>query len=330
MKLQKNYNMVKVALVGFGYWGPNLLRNLSKHPQVEVKYVCDLSLNNLNKAKSDYPDIAITPDYRKIIYDKEVTCVVVAVPTIDHFRVSREFILAGKHVLVEKPMTSTVKEAQDLIKLAAEKKVVLCVDHPYIFSEPVKKIKSLMNRNNLGKLYYYNSIRSNLGRIDKSTNVFVDLAPHDLAILDYLLDKEEPKEVYTVGSSYIFHQPKYIEQGNLFLKYSNGFTANIYLSWLSPVKIRHITIAGNKKMLVWDDTDPSTRLQVFNSQVDITKGITYKSGKIMTPKMENTESLLEIINSFINAVLYNKIPYNDGNLGLRVVKILSRISCQIS
>lgn len=320
---------IKVALIGFGYWGPNLLRNLSKHPKVEVKYVCDLSLDCLKRAKSNYPSIIAIQDYEKIINDKEVTCVVVAVPTSEHYKISRELILAGKNVLIEKPMTIIVKEAQDLIKLAADKKVVLCVDHPYIFSEPIKKIKLLINQGKLGKLYYYNSIRASLGRIDKSTNVFVDLAPHDLAILDYLLDKEEPETVYVNGSSFIFHQPKYIENGILSLKYKSGFTANIYLNWLSPVKIRHITLAGSKKMIVNDDMNVN-RLRIFNSSIEIAEqNIKYKFGKAVALNIVNNEPLYEVIDSFIQAVLYKKPALNDGTLGLRVVKILERINKSI-
>lgn len=328
--------MLKVALIGYGYWGPNLIRNLSKHPKVEVKYVCDLSPDNLKKAKSNYPNIIITPDYREIIIDQEVACVVVAVPTIDHYRISREFILAGKNILVEKPMTTTVKEAQNLVKLAAEKRVILCVDHPYVFSEPINKIKSLIKNNQLGKLYYYNATRANLGKIDKTTNVFTDLAPHDLSILDYLLDKEEPEKIYAVGSSHIFHQPKYIEEGTISLKYKSGIVATISLSWLSPVKIRRITLAGSKKMLVNDDTNTNHRLQIFNSQVNVlnTKDnkieIKYNSGRVTTPKINDNEPLYEVINSFVQAILYNKNPLNDGHLGLRIAKILDRINNQIS
>lgn len=320
---------LKAALIGFGYWGPNLLRNLSKHPKLEVKYVCDLSLDCLKKAKSNYPGIIAIQDYEKIINDKEVTCVVVAVPTTKHFIISRRLLLSGKNVLIEKPMTTTVKEAQDLIKLAAQKKVILCVDHPYIFSEPIKKIKLLINQGKLGKLHYYNSIRANLGRIDKATNVFTDLAPHDLAILDYLLNKEEPEKIYVSGSSFIFHQPKYIENGTLSLKYRSGFTANIHLNWLSPVKIRHIILAGSKKMVVNDDMNLN-RLQIFNSGIEIAEQkIKYKFGKAITLNIVNNEPLYEVIDSFIQAVLYKKPALNDGALGLRVVKILERINKSI-
>lgn len=324
--------MLKIALIGYGYWGPNLLRNLSKHHQVEVKYVCDLSLDNLKKAKSDYPNITITPDYKKIINDKEVTCAVIAVPTIKHFRISREFILAGKNILVEKPMTTTVIEARNLVKLAAEKKVILCVDHPYIFSEPIKKIKSLIKNNQLGKLYYYNAIRANLGKIDKSTNVFTDLAPHDLSILDYLLDKEQPEKIYAVGSSHIFHQPKYIEEGTISLKYKSGIVATISLSWLSPVKIRRITLAGSKKMLLNDDTNINYRLQIFNSGVDVSNSpdhkteINYRLDRATTLKIKTGEPLYEVIDSFIQAVLYKKPALNDGSMGLRVVETLEKIN----
>lgn len=321
--------MVKVALIGYGYWGPNLLRNLFKHPQVQVKYVCDLSLKQLNKSKIAYPRIALTQNYKDILTDKEITSVIIAVPTHKHFDLSHEFISSGKNVLVEKPMTTTVAEAQQLVRLAAKKKVILSVDHPYIFSDPIKKIKALINNSSMGKLYYYTSVRANLGLIDRLTNVFTDLAPHDLAILDYLLDKKEPLKVSTSGSSHILGKP--IENGSIFLKYKDGFVANIHLNWLSPVKIRHITLAGSKKMAVNDDMSSEGRLQIFNSGIDISnQQIKYRRSKPRIPRMDKTEPLYEVINSFITAVLYKKTPLNDGSLGLRVVKVLDRINGQIS
>lgn len=327
-------NKIKVALVGYGYWGPNLLRNLFKHPLIRVEYVCDLSLAHLKKAKTEYPGVAVTQDLKKVLEDPFITCIVIAVPTVQHFKIARECILAGKNVLIEKPMTVTVKESQDLVRLARQKGTAICVDHPYIFSEPIKKIKSLIDKGKLGKLYYYNSIRANLGRIDKSTNVFFDLAPHDLAILDYLLDKEEPKEVHIKGSCHVFNLPNYIESGSLFLKYKSGFAASIHLNWLSPVKMRHITIAGDKRMLLNDDTHPN-RLQVFNSRINVlqpdknTLKIKYKYGQPLAFKIKDTEPLYEVIDSLVQAILYKKSVPNDGSMGLRIVKTLEKINAII-
>lgn len=318
---------VSVALIGYGYWGPKLLRNLLKHPQIEVEYICDLSPNQLKKAKQEHPKIKLTRDFRNLINDSNVTSVVIAVPTANHFEIAREFILAGKNVLVEKPMTTIVKQAEKLVKLAKDRGVILCVDHPYLFSEEVRTIKSLLNNGRLGKLFYYNSIRANLGIIDKSTNVFADLAPHDLSILDYLLDKEQPEEIKVSGSSHIFIQPKYIENGVIFLKYPSGFTANIHLNWLSPVKVRHITIAGSKKMLVFSETDSTNKLQIYDSGIDVSDtGIKYRLGQVKTVKVKGSEPLYQVIDSFIQAILRKKMPLNDGELGLRVVKIIEKIN----
>lgn len=332
---------VRVALIGYGYWGPKLLRNLLKHPNVKVEYICDLSLIQLRRAKLEYPDIKLTQDFRDIIKDKSITSAVIAVPTSKHFEIARDFINSGKGVFIEKPMTVTVKDAEELVKLAKEKGVIICVDHPYIFSEPVRMIKSLINKNRLGKLFYYNSIRANLGLIDRSTNVFVDLVPHDLSILDYLLDQEQPEEIKVNGSSHIFHKPNYIENGSLFLKYKSGFTASIHLNWLSPIKVRHITIAGSKRMLVYNDNDLNNRLQIYDSGVNISNlngnkkartkksllsKIKYRSGRVKTPKIKDSEPLYEVIDSFVKAILYKKTLLNDGSLGLRIVKIIERIN----
>lgn len=322
-----------MALIGYGYWGPKLLRNLLKHPQIKIEYICDLSLDQLKKARLEHRDIKLTRDFKDILNDKNIQAVIIAVPTAKHFEISREMILAGKNILVEKPMTVTTEEAVTLVNLAHEKGVVLCVDQPYIFSEPVRIIKSLINKNHFGQLFYYNSIRANLGIIDKSTNVFTDLVPHDLSILDYLLDKEQPEEIKVTGSSHIFHNPAYAENGTLFLKYKSGFTANIHLNWLSPVKIRHITIAGSKKMVVYDDAAFDNRLQIYDSGVDVlnTKKdepdkLNYRLGKTEFPKIKESEPLYEVIDSFVQAVLRKKIPLNDGSLGLRVVKIINKIN----
>ncbi|EKD90131.1 MAG: GFO/IDH/MocA family oxidoreductase [uncultured bacterium] len=322
--------MLKIALIGYGYWGPILLRNLLLHPKVKVEYICDLSLKQLKKAKTSYPNISLTQDIKEVLNNKDISCVVIAVPILEHFNISLQCLLAGKNILIEKPMTATVKDAQKLIKLATDKGVILCVDHPYIFSKPLEKIKSLINGNLLGKLYYYHSIRANLGKIDKSTNVFMDLAPHELSILDYLLNKEQPEEFFVTGSSHIFHKPKYTESGTVILRYKSGFVANIYLSWLSPVKIRNITIAGSKKMLLWDDNNLKNQLQIFHSSIEINKVdinlLKYKSGKVLTPKIEPSEPLYKVIDSFVQAVLSKKPALNDGTHGLRIVRILEKIN----
>lgn len=330
-------NKLKVALVGYGYWGPKLLKNLLKHPQIEVECVCDISMEQLKKVKADYPNINIARNFKQVISNKNITCVVVAVPTLNHFQVCKDIILSGKNVLVEKPMTTTLKEAVTLVKLAARKDIVLCVDHPFIFSDPVKKIKSVIDRGQLGKLYFYNSIRANLGKIDRFTNVFIDLIPHDLSILDYLLNQEQPDEIQVTGSSHILSGPKYIENGTIFLKYKSGFVANIHLNWLSPIKMRFITIAGSKKMLTFDDMQLN-KLKIFDSGVDIpnsnlnnnrvnfTPELSYRLGKITNVKTDSTEPLYLVIDSFIQSVLTKKSAINDGSMGLRVVRIMEKIN----
>lgn len=326
---------IKVALIGYGYWGPKLLKSLLIHPRVEVKFICDCSSIQLNKAKKEYPGIKLVKDVKQIIYDKTFDSAILAIPTSLHFKIARQFVNAEKNVLVEKPMTETLAEGEELVKLASKKNVILCVDHPYVVSEPIKKIKSLLNKKYLGSLYYYRSERANLGRIDKSTNVFTDLVPHDLAILDYLLDKQEPEQIQTSGSFHILNNQ--IEDGNIFLRYKNGFVANIYLSWLSPLKVRHITIAGSKRILDYNDGYSYDKIRIFNSKISVNYTakrnnikIKYIQNKVTTPKLTFTyEPIYKVVDDFVKAVIYKKIPINNGYMGLRIVKTLERINQSI-
>lgn len=316
---------IRIALIGCGYWGPNLLRNLFAHRDVEVAWACDLLERNLEKVRSSYPTLPLTRDINEVLNDGTVQAVVLAVPTRFHFDLAKRFLLAGKHVLVEKPMTETVAQAEELVQLAKKQRLALCVDHPFIFSESVKKIKSLIDDKSLGKLYYIHSIRANLGLIQPDINVIADLAPHDFSILDYLLDKKQPDAFAATGSAHVGKNQ--VELAHIHLRYQKGLRANVDLSWLSPLKMRQIVVVGSEKMVVYDDTQPSEKIRIYDKNVTITqKKATpfqpfYRSGDILIPQLAAGEPLYAVIDGFLRSIRKEKVPH-DGAAGLRVVKML--------
>ena len=316
---------VRIALIGCGYWGPNLLRNLYAHPQVDVAWACDLLDKNLEKVKRLYPILAVTKDIQQVREDRSVQAVVLAVPTRFHFSLAREMLLAGKHVLLEKPMTETVAQAEELVALAKKKRLALCVDHPFVFSESVKRIKSLIDEKALGKLFYINSTRANLGLIQPDINVIADLAPHDFSILDYILDKKLPTSYTTTGSMHVGKEQ--VECAHIHLRYDRGFCANIDLSWLSPLKMRQITVVGSKRMVVYDDTHASEKIRIYDKNVTIAQRKAtpfqpfYRSGDILIPQLSVSEPLYQVVDAFLQSIRKEKVP-NDGAAGLRVVKML--------
>lgn len=318
-----------VGLVGYGYWGPNLLRNLVAQPNAEARWVADLTEKNLQKAKNFFPAVQVTQDYSELLSDATLDAVILATPTPFHFEMAKAALEAGKHVLVEKPMTATVEEARKLKKIVEKTGRILCVDHPFVFSEPVKKMKALIQEGRLGSLFYYDSLRMNMGLIQEHINVVADLAPHDLSILDYLLDGRLPIHATAVGSRHV--GKKQIEVAHLHLVYEKGFTADITLSWLSPLKLRQILLSGDKAMVVYDDTQPSEKLRIYDKGVTIKQSkVTpfqplYRSGDILVPQLPQTETLHSVIASFLKTIESGDAPTNDVNAGFRVVKIIDRL-----
>lgn len=321
-----------VAVVGLGYWGPNLVRNFLKIPDVKVKIVCDITQERLNAFRKDYPDISITDKYDDILQDETIDLVAIATPLNSHFLLSKKALLANKHVLIEKPMTETSAQAKELIKLAEKNKRILMVGHTFIYTHAVQKIKKIISKKTFGKFLYYDSTRINLGRLQADTNVIWDLAPHDLAILLYLLPAM-PLKVQAMGSSHI--SKSNIEIAHIFLTYSNNITAHIHVSWLSPVKIRNILIGGSNQMILYNDIEPSEKIKVYNKSIKLsTEEITpfapaYRSGSVTIPAIEQKEGLYMQLEHLVTSVRKKMQPITDGHHGLKVVKLLEALNKSI-
>jgi len=322
---------IKIAVIGCGYWGPNLIRNLQQIDGVQATFVCDIEQTKLENIKKAYPHIRVTKDYLEIIKNPEIDAVCIATPLATHFEITKAALLNNKDVLVEKPFTLSSKEARELINLTEEKKRILMVDHTFLFTGAVNKIKELIDRGELGKLYYFDSERVNLGLLRSDTNVIWDLATHDLSIIDYLFD-QKPITVSAVCSSHICGKE---EMAHITLKHQEGFISHIHVSWLSPVKLRKILVGGDKKMILYNDIEPVEKIKIYDRGIDLDPNqITsftplYRGGDIIIPKIDQTEALNKVVEHFVECIKERKKPLIDGEAGLRVVKILEAIDKSI-
>lgn len=314
-----------IAIIGLGYWGPNLLRNFASLDECHVKYGCDKNKERLLRFQKQYPSVTFTTNADDIWNDPEVDGVVIATPTSAHFALAKAALKAGKHVLVEKPMTATSKEGKVLVDLAKKQKKQLLVDHTFAYTSSVFKINDLIKDHSLGKLLYFDSTRINLGIIQKDTNVIWDLAVHDLSILNSFVDFTDITEIFAHGSA---HYGKHIEIGHLHLKFKTGFYAHIHVSWLSPVKIRHTILGGTKAMVLFDDTEPSEKIRVYDKGIDHddTKPDPffpkYRSGDVLIPALDSTEALLREARHFVACISGKEKPVVPGELGRQMVRIL--------
>lgn len=317
---------VSVGIVGLGYWGPNWLRNFAAIEGSELRWGCDLSKDRVAKFGRQYPATQFTQKYEDLLADKTLDAIVISTPTSSHFPLAKAALEAGKHVLVEKPMTGTAAEAEKLVELAKKKKLHLLVDHTFAYTPAVRKIADLVGKKQLGDLLYFDSTRINLGIIQKDCNVLWDLAIHDLTILASVADLSTVTEVYATGSA---HYGKHIEDGHLHLKFKGGFAAHIHASWLSPVKVRKTFVAGRKAMIVYDDTEPSEKLRLYDKGVerDDTKPDPffpkYRSGDVLIPALPMTEALGTEASHFLACIRGTEKPCVNGTDGLNMVKILS-------
>lgn len=318
---------LNIGVIGYGYWGPNLVRNFAEIPSVKVKTISDYKPELLAKVKKRYPSMEITTDYQEILADKTIDAVVIATPVSSHFDLAMAALKAGKHVLVEKPMTVTSDQALDLVEEAERRNLVLMVDHTFVYTGAVRKIKELMANNSLGDIYYYDSVRVNLGLFQRDVNVLWDLAVHDLAIMDYVLQLK-PYAVMATGKR---HFPGGLENiAYLTLFFNNNLIAHIHVNWLAPVKVRHTLIGGSQKMIVYNDLDPSEKVKVYDKGISLNNNtqepyqmlIGYRTGDMCAPKLEMTEALLTEALHFIDCIEKGERPVTDGEAGLRIVKIL--------
>lgn len=323
---------INVAVVGLGYWGPNIVRNLLKIPNVSQVYGCDIQKDKLDSIKKSFPNVRTTNKFDSLLKQEDLDAVIIATPINSHFRLAFKALHAGKHTLIEKPMTSSSQEARRLIKLAKRVRKTLMVGHTFVYSQAIRKIKKIIQNKELGKAYYYESTRINLGIIQSDSNVIWDLAPHDLSIINYLF----PQKIISAqafGSCFIGRD---YELAHIFLTFKNNFSVHMNISWLSPVKIRSILIGGSKKMIAYDDIEPSEKIKIYDKGIIPPKSsITpftpaYRSGDITIPRLDQTEALSTELYHFVDCILNHKNPNTSGADGLKVILALEAIEKAIS
>jgi predicted dehydrogenase len=317
--------MINIGIVGYGYWGPRIVRNFHNIEGCEVSVVCDKNPASLCRARREFPGVHLTSDLSEVLSSPDIDAVAIVTPVCTHFELARTALENGKHVFVEKPFTSTALQAEQLIELADRKNLQIMVDHTFLFTGAVRKIRQLIEEGKLGRLYYYDSTRVNLGLFQHDVNVIWDLAPHDLSIVDHLVS-EEPECVAATAQA---HLNGLENLAHITVYFSNCMIANINVNWLSPVKVRTTLIGGEKRMLVWNDLEADEKLKVYDKGVQVGNGqnvydllVSYRSGDMWAPKLEQTEALANETEYFIDCVSNNLAPFNDGYAGLRVVKIL--------
>ncbi len=319
--------MLKVGVIGCGYWGPNLIRNFIQLNGSDVVRVADLDQDRLKHMQNLYAGIQTTTDYKEIILDPEIDIVAVATPVKTHFTFGKEALMAKKHVFIEKPIAASVSQVEELIDLAQKNKRKLMVGHTFEYTAAVRKMKEIIDSGDLGEIYYISSQRLNLGLFQQDINVLWDLAPHDISIILYLLGCE-PESVSAIGSSHI--NPAIEDVAILTMRFPNNLIAFIQTSWLDPDKIRKMTIVGSKKMMVYDDVQPTEKIKIYDKGVELPQHYdtfaefhySYKYGDIIIPKIEGGEPIRTELKHFIDCINNDKVPVSDGASGLRVIKIL--------
>jgi predicted dehydrogenase len=316
---------IRFGVIGYGYWGPNIVRNLRSLPGVQIMAVCDQSPNALRRVFQAYPDMNLMSNSAELLSSPKIDAVAVVTPVWTHYELAKAALEADKHVFVEKPFTSTTAQAAELIELAEKRNLKIMVDHTFLFTGAVKKINELIDTGILGPLYYYDSMRVNLGLFQHDVNVIWDLAPHDLSIMDYLM-KERPEAVSATGQT---HLNGFEDVAFITVYFPNRLIAHINVNWLSPVKVRTTLIGGEKKMLVWNDLDADEKIKVYDKGVRVSSRedlydllVSYRSGDMWAPQVEQVEALKSELEYFCNCVANNTTPINDGMAGLRVVKVL--------
>ena len=318
--------MILLGIIGYGYWGPNLTRNFFSQQGCTIKAVADSNAKRLENLSQLYPAIKALQNADEIINDPEIDAVVIATPVSTHFALARKALLSGKHVLLEKPMASSVAECESLIELSLQKNLVLMVDHTFLYTGAVEKIKEIIDDNILGNIKYLDSTRINLGLFQPDINVLWDLAPHDLSILRYVYDAKP----YSVNATGISHTLNGIENmAFMTINYTSGFIAHLNCSWSSPVKIRLMLIGGDKKMIIYNDVEPTEKIKVYDTGYQLKTHeeknkilVDYRVGDIYVPKISNKEALSSVAEDFINSISENKLPRSSYKIGLDIVKIL--------
>ena len=324
--------MIRVGVIGYGYWGPNIVRNLHALDSTSVVAVCDKSPKARARAQKAYPGLNICSDPREILTSPTIDAVAVITPVWTHYELAKQALENGKHIFVEKPFTSCAAQAEELIELAARKNLTIMVDHTFLFTGAVRKIIELTESGAFGNLYYYDSLRVNLGLFQHDVSVIWDLAPHDLSIMDHLI-KEDPEAIVATGENHLNGKE---DVAFMTIYFPRNVIAHINVNWLSPVKIRTTLIGGQKKMLVWNDLVADEKIRVYDKGVQISSGegirdllVNYRSGDMWAPQIEQLEALHVELDYFASCIMNNKTPFNDGHAGLRVVRMLEAAETSI-
>jgi len=318
--------MLNVGIIGYGYWGPNIVRNFNGIEGAQVVAVCDNRQDALARARKAYPHIATCTDHREITRSGKIDVVAIVTPVSTHFALANDALKHGKHVFVEKPFTSNVRDAERLIEFADKKHLKIAVDHTFLFTGAVKKIKEMVDGRKLGELYYYDSTRVNLGLFQHDVNVIWDLAPHDLSVMGYVI-KEKPVAIAATGIDHFGRNLANIAYITVY--FESNLIAHFSLNWLSPVKIRMTLIGGEKRMLVWNDMETDEKIKIYDKGVMVKNAesvynllVEYRSGDMWAPRVDHTEALKLELGCFVDCVMHNKKLINDGAAALGVVRML--------
>lgn len=316
---------MKIGVVGLGYWGPNLVRNFSSTDNVESVIACDLDERRLRSIGKKFPSVVLESDVKRAFADESIEAVAIATPVSTHFPLAKEALESGKHVLLEKPLAATAKEAEYLVNLAESKSLVLMVDHTFIYTGAVRKMHQLIDDGEIGRISYFDSVRVNLGLFQHDVNVIWDLATHDISIMHYLVH-EKPVSVAASGSA---HYNGHEDIAYVVVNFNDGLMAHFHVNWIAPVKVRQIMIGGTKKMIMYDDVEPSEKVKIFDKGVTASTKegiyktlIQYRTGDMYAPHLDGAEALSLLCSNFVQSALGQAIPVTDGNAGLEVVRIL--------
>jgi predicted dehydrogenase len=318
--------VIKVGVVGYGYWGPNVARNFNHAGVSEVVAITDKRSDCLHRARQAFPQAKVTKDCQEVLTSPDIDVVAVVTPVWTHYELAKTALNNGKHIFVEKPFTANTAQAEELIELAAKKKLQIMVDHTFLFTGAVRKIRQLVDEGVMGNLFYYDSMRVNLGLFQHDINVIWDLAPHDLSIMDYIIQKK-PEAIVATGEK---HLNSHVDIAFLTIYFPDSVVAHINVNWLSPVKVRTTLIGGEKKMVLWNDLEADEKIKVYDKGVSVKKGskgvydllVSYRSGDMWAPRVEQIEALRYETGHFMECITSNRTSINDGHAGLRVVRLL--------
>ncbi|HEY1987245.1 MAG TPA: Gfo/Idh/MocA family oxidoreductase [Terracidiphilus sp.] len=317
------------GVIGYGYWGPNVVRNLASLEDSQVVAIADLDPASRARAQKAYPTVQVTANAAELVASTKIDAIAIISPARTHYEFAKAALLNGKHIFVEKPFTSNTAQAEELINLARKRNLRIMVDHTFLFTGAVRKILELVKEGTLGKLYYYDSTRVNLGNLQQDINVLWDLAPHDLSIIDRLI-ADSPEAIVATGES---HLNGHEDVAFMTLYFPGKVIAHINVNWLSPVKVRTTLIGGEKRMLVWNDLEPDEKIKIYDKGVEATSVegvysmfVNYRSGDMWAPRLQQVEALRSEMSYFVDCITSGQDPFNDGCSGLRVVKMLEAAS----